>query len=135
MAGVAGVPSPPDYDNVRQGGPDGLRIPQEQGKATYAIKKLSNVDIGTQGSSSSVTLISSQTLSSELVVTNSVSSTVAATVNFPGAFPGHMFVVFNNTASGCTFKVAGQTGISVGSGKRAVLVCESVDIARAAADV
>ena len=27
MAGTA-----PDYDNVRMGGPDGIRIPQEQGK-------------------------------------------------------------------------------------------------------
>lgn len=126
--------NPPDYDNVRWGGPDGLRVPQEAGKATLAIKKLSNVNVGTQGAANSVTLLPDQALASELVITNSVSSTTASTVSFPGAFPGHLFVAFNNTASGCTVKVVGQTGISVGSGKRAVLVCEAVDIARAAAD-
>jgi|SRR6185437_1310609 len=126
--------NPPDYDNVRWPGADGLRVPQEVSPATLAVKKLSNVNIGTQGASSSVTLYPSQCLASELVITNTVNSTVAASVVFPGAFPGHIFVASNQTASGCTFKVVGQTGVSVGSGKRAVLVCESVDIARAAAD-
>ena len=32
--------SPPDYDNVRMGGPQGLRIPTEQGKATFALKQV-----------------------------------------------------------------------------------------------
>lgn len=127
--------TPPDYDNVRWPGGDGLRVPQEAAPATLTVKKLSNVNIGTQGSANSVTLFPSQSQSSELVVTNSVSSTTAATVVFPGAFPGHIFVAYNNTASGCTFKVVGQTGISVGSGKRAVLVIESTDVARASADV
>lgn len=127
--------TPPDYGNARWPGVDGLRVPQEAAPATLAIKKLSAVNIGTQGSANSVTLYPGQSQSSELVVTNTVSSTTAATVVFPGAFPGHIFVASNQTASGCTFKVVGQTGISVGSGKRAVLVCETVDIARASADV
>jgi hypothetical protein len=131
------VLNPPDYDNIRWPASQstGLRVPLEQAPATLDIKKLSNVNIGTQGSSNSVTLVAGQTLASELVVTNTVSSTTAGTVVFPVAFPGHMFIVYNNTSSGCTFVVKGQTGISVGSGKRAVLVCESIDIARASADV
>ena len=126
--------NPPDYDNVRWPGADGLRVPQEMAPSTLAVKKNNAIDIGTQGSGNSITLAPNQALSSELVITNTVSSTTAATVNWPAAFPGLIFVAYNNTASGCTFKVTGKTGVSVGSGKRAVLVCETTDIARAAAD-
>lgn len=123
--------SPPDYDNIRQGGPDGLRIPQEQGKATYAVKKLVTVNLGTEGSGNVYTLLPSETLSSEVIVTN---GSGAATVKWPGAFPGHVFVAYNNSGATCTFQVTGQTGVAVATGKRAVLVCESTDIARVTAD-
>jgi hypothetical protein len=123
--------SPPDYDNVRQGGPDGLRIPQEQGKATYAIKKLTSIDIGKVGSSNVYTLTPDQTLSSEIIVTD---ASAAATVKWPGAFPGYVFVAYNNSGQSCTFQVTGQTGVQIANGKRAVLVCEATDIARVTAD-
>lgn len=121
--------TPPDYDNIRQGGPDGIRIPQEQGKCTYAIKKLVTVNLTT--SASPYTLAPSETLASEVITT---SATAASSVVWPGAFPGHLFAVYNNSGSTVTFKVTGQTGVAVATGKHAVLVCESTDIARVTAD-
>ena len=124
MSGTA-----PDYANERWPGSGGLRVPQEVAPATLGVKKLVTIDL--TKTPSPYTLPPTATLASELVVTN---SSVAATVTFPAAFPGHEFVAFNNSSSGCTFVVKGQTGVSVGSGKRAILVCETVDIARVTAD-
>lgn len=119
----------PDYANERWPGSGGLRVPQEVAPATLAVKKLVTIDFSKVASP--YALPPTATLASELVVG---SSATASIVTFPAAFPGHIFVAFNNSSSGCTFKVAGQTGISVGVGKRAVLVCESADIARVTAD-
>ena len=41
-----GTPTPPLYDDVRWGGPDGLRIPTEAGKATLAIVTGSTIQLG-----------------------------------------------------------------------------------------
>lgn len=119
----------PDYANERWPGSGGLRVPQEVAPATLAVKKLVTLDFSKL--TSPYTLPGTQTLASEIVVGSSAAATI---VTFPAAFPGHSFVVFNNSSSGCTFKVASQTGVSVGSGKRAILVCESVDVARVTAD-
>lgn len=119
----------PDYANERWPGSGGLRVPQEVAPATLAVKKLVTLDFSKVVSP--YTLPPTQALASELIVGT---STVATIVTFPAAFPGHIFVAYNSSSSGCTFKVNAQTGVSVGSGKRAVLVCESVDIARVTAD-
>ena len=36
----------PDYDNVRMGGPDGIRIPQEVGKCNFVVTKSNNPLVG-----------------------------------------------------------------------------------------
>lgn len=123
--------SPPNYDNVMWPGSGGLRVPQENSPATLCLIKQVTVNIGTQGSGNVVTLNPNQTLASEVVVTN---ASAAATVKWPGAFPGYSFVAYNNSGATCTFMVTGQTGVAVANGKRAVLVCEATDIARVSAD-
>lgn len=127
MAGTA-----PDYSNIRMGGPKGLRIPAEGGPATFTLKKLVSINIGGVGSTNTVTLTPAQALGSEIILTNAGSG--ATTVVFTGALPGHIFVVFNNSGQAATFKVLGQTGISVATAKRAILIIESADVARVTAD-
>ena len=41
MAGTA-----PDYDNIRMGGPDGIRIPTEVGKCTFVVTTSQNINAG-----------------------------------------------------------------------------------------
>ena len=126
MAGSA-----PDYDNVRMGGPDGLRIPQEAGKATFALKQEVTV---TGAGSSTYTLQASEINASYLVVTKMGSAT--SVVSLPAATPGKVYVFKNSTgsSSACTFKVTGQSGIAVGDGSHAVLVCGAADIVRVTPD-
>ena len=124
MAGSA-----PNYDNVQWPGSDGLRVPQEMAPATLVVRAPVALTLPSAGAT--VTLSPNQSQPSEIIVTG---ATVASTVVFPGAFNGMSFVAYNNSSSGCTFKVTGQTGISVGSAKRAILVCEAADIARVTAD-
>jgi hypothetical protein len=129
-----GAPTAPDYDNVRWGGPDGLRIPQEQGKSTLALKKLVAIDVGGAGSTNTVNLLPNQTLGSEYVITDAGSG--ATTIVWPGAFPGLLFVVYNNSGQALTLEVTGQSGITgPANGKRALFVCEAANIARVSADV
>jgi hypothetical protein len=93
---------------------------------------LAAINVGGAGTTNSITLTPAQAAASEIVVTNAGSG--ATTINFPGADPGSPFVVFNDSGQACTFKVVGQTGVSVANGKRALLVSESTDIARVTAD-
>ena len=128
--------SPPYYDNTRWGGPQGVRIPQEAFPATMALVKETDINIGGAGTTNSVTLDLTQTRSSYYTITNGGSG--ATTINWPAVLPGLVITVFNNTgqAQTCTFKVAGQTGVAVADGKRAILVMDSVagDLARVTAD-
>lgn len=123
--------SPPDWGNVRWPGSGGLRVPTEMAPASLGVKKLNSVNIGTQGVANVVTLLDNQCSSSYLIVTN---ASGAATINWPAAFPGLNVVVYNNSGQNVTFKVAGQVGVLVANGKRALLMCEQVDIARVTAD-
>lgn len=124
--------TPPDYDNVRWGGPDGLRVPQEGGKATFAIKKLTTIALGAITAATAITLTPDQALSSEIIVT--ATGIFAVTLNLAGAIPGHPYIVYNNGAGTLTLKVTGQTGVTVATTKRALLVCEATDVARVTAD-
>lgn len=40
------IPQAPDWDNVRLGGPDGIRYPLEQGKCCFVVTDSQNVNIG-----------------------------------------------------------------------------------------
>lgn len=122
----------PNYDNVRMGGPDGLRIPQEAGSATFDVSLLGTIPMGVLTAATSLTLAPPNTSASELVVTGS--GAFATTLNLPTSFPGSFYILFNNTANTVTLKVLGQTGVTVASGKRALLVCEATDVARVTAD-
>lgn len=132
---MAGTPAPPDYDNIRWGGTPstGLRVPQENGPATLALKKLVAINVGGAGSTNTVNLLANQTLGSEYVVTNAGSG--ATTIVWPGAFPGLLFVVYNNSGQALTLEVTGQTGIAGPvNGTRAFFVCEAANIARVSGD-
>jgi len=123
--------SAPDFDNVRWGGPDGLRVPQEAGKATLALKQMVTVN---GGGSSTWTLLSTEISASELVVTNMGS--ITSVVSLSAAYPGKVYAFKNSTGSGstCTLKVSGQTGTAVKDGSHAILVCNATDIERWTAD-
>ena len=126
--------TPPNYDNVRMGGPDGLRIPQEAGVADFAVNKLVTIALGALSADNATTLTPDQCQASEIIVTASGAHNVV--LSLPGAFPGHLYTVFASVATGqtVTLKVTGQTGVAVASAKRAILICESTDIARVTAD-
>ena len=129
MAGTA-----PNYSNAKWGGPQGLRVPQEVFPATMAVVKETDIDIGGAGTTNTITIDPSQTLSSYYSLTNAGSG--ATTVNFPVLHNGFSFVVWNNSGQAATFKVTGKTGISIANGKRATLVMDKVlgDLARVTAD-
>ena len=131
MAGSA-----PYYDNIRWGGPQGVRIPQEAFPATMALVKEIDIDVGGTGTTNTITLSLNQTRASYYNITDGGSG--ATTITWPAVLPGLVFTVFNNTgaAQTCTFKVSGGTGIAVADGKRAILVMDGLsgDIARVTAD-
>jgi len=126
--------TPPDYDNVRWGGPDGLRVPQEAGKATLSLKLEVDINVGGAGTTNTVNLLPSQILGSYITVTNAGSG--ATSIVWPGVFPGHHFVAYNNSGQSAIFLVTGKTGITVANGKRAILVIDKVagDVTRVTAD-
>ena len=99
-------PTAPDYDNIRTGGPDGIRIPQEVGKCTFKVK----ADIYLTAVTGTVTLPSTQAGASYF----SVSNTGATTLIFP-LLPGHEFTVNNLAASSgsVTVEVLNQTATPI----------------------
>src|SRR5665213_1945925 len=108
MAGLL----PPDYDDVRMGGPSGLRIPAEQGKATFALKYQVSINVGGAGSTNLVTLTPQQTMGSEYVLTNAGSG--ITTINWATqGQPGLIFVVYNNSGQASALEVAGANSIAV----------------------
>lgn len=128
------APTAPNYSGVMMPGSGGIRIPTEVlgSGGTMALTKQVTIAMGVLGATASVTLAPSQTAASEIVVTGS--GAFATTLNLPAAFPGSVYVLYNNTANNVTLKVTGQTGIVVATGKRAILVGEATDIARVTAD-
>lgn len=129
--------TPPYYDNVQYPAQGGLRVPNEVFGTAGAGKPSGTFDIDlevdlTPGALTSLTLLPWQTAGSYFTV--GTASGGAVTVNFPAAMPGNTFTVFNNSGQNVTFKVTGQTGVLVATGKRAILVSGAVDIARVTAD-
>jgi S-adenosylhomocysteine hydrolase len=129
MAGTA-----PVYDNVKWGGQNGCRIPQEVFPATMAVIKETDINVGGAGTTNTITIDPTQTLSSYYTLTNAGSG--ATTINFPVLHNGFQFTVYNNSGQSSTWKATGKTGIVVANGKRAILVYDKValDIARVTAD-
>jgi len=126
--------TPPDYDNVRWPGADGLRVPQEMAPATLAITKEIDINVGGAGTTNTVNLTPDQLRAPYYTVTNAGSG--ATTINWPAVLPGIVFTVYNNSGQACTFKVTAKTGISVANAKRAILAMDKVsgDITRVTAD-
>jgi hypothetical protein len=125
--------TPPDYDNVRWPGADGLRVPQEMAPATLAITKEVDINIGTQGSSNVVNLNANQLRATYYYLTN---ASGAATINFPVVLPGVVFTVSNQSGQTVTLLVKGKTGVAVASTKHAILAMDTTagDIVRVTAD-
>jgi hypothetical protein len=103
--------NPPDYDNVRLSGPDGIRYPLEAGKATFVVHKSQYLT----ALAGTVNLNVQQAASSYFSILN----TAATTLVFP-SLPGHEFTVNNLAASSgsVTVEVSGQsaTAIAVAAG-------------------
>lgn len=90
-----------DYDNVRMGGPDGIRIPQEAGKCTFVVKK--EVDLGIV--SGTVNLTAVQAAASFITANPSA----ALTLVLPVCQQGHETLIQNLSASyTITVEVAGN---------------------------
>jgi hypothetical protein len=99
MAGTA-----PDYDNVRLGGPSGLRYPTEVGKASFVVGK--EVDLVLTGVTSPLLLTSTQ-LGNYFTV---ASASGATTISFPYGSSSKIFAVANHSGSTITFNIAAGPG-------------------------
>jgi hypothetical protein len=134
---MAGYSKAPYYSNTQWPGADGIRVPVEvlgsagAGLPGGTMSLIKQVTHNYNGTAANWALAPAETAASHIIVTN---ASGAATATFPAANPGQRFSVFNNSGQAVTFLVAGQTGVVVATGKRAILVCESTDIARVTAD-
>lgn len=116
-------PTAPDWDDVRMGGPDGLRIPQEVGKASFVVGK--EVDLVFTGLISPLLLKSTQ-LGNYFTF---ASATGAFTVSFPYGSSSKTFAVANhsgqtitvNIAAGPAGSPAASTGVAVANNFRQML--------------
>jgi hypothetical protein len=130
-------PTAPGYENVQLPGSGGIRVPTEvygsngAGKAGASFKLNKSVTHDFGAAHADYTLLPAETQASEIIATD---ASAAANVIWPAAFPGHYYVVYNNSGFTVTFKVTGQTGVAVANGKRCILVCEATDIARVTPD-
>ena len=126
--------NPPYYDNMRWGGPGGVRIPQESFPATMALSHEVDINVGGAGVTNTINLSLNQTRMSYYTLTNAGSG--ATTVKWPAVLPGLVFTVYNNSGQSSVWMVTGKTGITVANGKMAILVMDSVsgDIKRVTAD-
>jgi hypothetical protein len=100
----------PDYDNVRMGGPDGLRIPQEVGKAAFLVGK--EVDLVFTGLTSPLLLNTTQ-LGNYYTL---ASASGAFTVSFPYGSGSKLFLVANHSGQTITFNIAAGSGVAASTG-------------------
>jgi hypothetical protein len=97
-------PTAPDWDDVRLGGPDGLRYPLELGKAAFIAGK--EVDLVFTGVTSPL-LLSSTQLGNYFTL---ASASGAVTVSFPYGSSSHQFLVANHSGQTITFNIAAGPG-------------------------
>lgn len=102
--------TPPDYDNVRMGGPDGIRIPQEVGKSAFLVEK--EVDLVFTGLTSPLTLTPTQ-LGNYFTF---ASASGAFTVSFPYGSGSKIFAVANHSGQTVTVNIAAAPGGSASTG-------------------
>jgi hypothetical protein len=125
MAGVAGTPVAPTYDNVRLAGPSGLRYPLEVHNATFVVSK--ELDIDFTKMLSPVVLTPDQAGGNYFTFANGA---VASTVQFPFGNSSKIFAVANHSGSAVTVQVAAgpgvaaSTGVSVANNFRQLLVLD-----------
>lgn len=116
---VASPPSPPNYDNIRWAGKQTPRIPVEIGGGTIYLTSLKQIDRGSGSTTATFNLVPYErdTLgaaeASMIEVDNAGSGTGATVLVLPGAFPGHIYIVYNNTGQGqtVTLKVTGRLAL------------------------
>ena len=143
---MSGNATAPDYDNVRMGGPDGIRIPQEAGKGVFALAQFKTINASSIGGSivaNTITLVpwvnpgvadvagsgvAGGAEASVIVVTGGGSSTT--TLQLSGALPGQIYALYNHTGAGSTltFKVATQSGVTLADGSHCMCACNATDI-------
>lgn len=99
------MPSGPYYDNIREGGPDGIRKPMEVMKATYAVQK--DVNLGAVAGPATVTLTPDQT---GATVIEAAPTGGTLTIVYPACIPGKILVVVNtSTTESVVVEVSGNT--------------------------
>lgn len=132
-------PTAPDWDNVRLGGPDGIRYPLEIGKATFIAGK--EIDLNFTGVVSPLVLNSTQ-LGNYFTL---ASASGAVTVSFPYGSGSHLFLVANHSGQTITFNIAAgpggspaaSTGVAVSTAFRQLLIIDHAlgDVRPAAAAI
>jgi hypothetical protein len=131
--------SAPDFDNVRWGGPDGLRVPQEVGKATLLVGK--EVDLVLTNMTSPI-LLTTQQLGNYFTL---ASASGAFTISFPYGSGSKLFLVANHSGQTITFNIAAgpggnpaaSTGVAVSTAFRQLLCIDHAlgDVRPAAAAI
>ena len=117
------MPTAPDFDNVRLGGPDGIRYPLEVGRSSFVVGK--EVDLVFTGLASPLTL-SPQQLGNYFTF---ASASGAFTVSFPYGSASKLFLVANHSGQTVTVNIAAgpggspaaSTGVAVATGFRQLL--------------
>lgn len=133
------APTAPDYDNVRLGGPSGLRYPLEVGKASFVVGK--EVDLVLTGVTSPLLLNTTQ-LGNYFTV---ASASGAVTISFPYGASSKQFIVANHSGQTITFNIAAapggspaaSTGVAVSNNFRQILCIDRAlgDVRPAAAAI
>lgn len=120
---MAGLVTAPDFDNIRWGGPDGLRVPTELGKATLIAGK--EVDLIFTSLVTPV-LLTPQQLGNYFTF---ASASGAFTVSFPYGSGSKQFAVANHSGQTITVNIAAgpggspaaSTGVAVSNNFRQIL--------------
>lgn len=108
---MAGNPVAPLYDNVRLGGPDGLRYPLEVQRATFVVSK--EVDLNLANMTSPLILNPDQAGGNYFTFSG---ATGAFTVEFPYGSSSKIFAVANNSGQTVTVKIAPGPGVAASTG-------------------
>jgi hypothetical protein len=145
------IPTAPKYDDVRRGGPGGIRIPQEVGDAAFKVVQKVSINasfIGGSATTNAIALVpfvnqnvadiagsgvAGGAEASLIIITGAGSG--ATTLSLPAAFPGHLYCLANTSGQACTLKVTGQTGVSVANNYYQLLMCNVTDIVDIAAAI
>lgn len=138
MAGVAGAPVAPTFDNVRLGGPNGLRYPLEVQSATFVVGK--ELDLNLAGVTSPLVLTPSQAGANYITLTG---ATGAISIQLPFGNASKQFIVANHSGQTITFQIApgpggtASTGVAVSNNFRQILCVDRqvADVRPAAAAI